>query len=141
MSNTNFRTLLEKHTLNGHNYLEWRRNLKIVLRFEKLSHVLDEPYPEAPAEGATQAVMNRYERAHEAYESAYCIMLGSMDSEHQKQCENMNAHEMNDHLQRLYEGHARNERFNVTRELFSLRMKESDSLETHGVRIIGLFKR
>ena len=83
-SHSYLRSLLEKYTLTGPNYIEWRRNLKIVLRFEKIVHVLDEPHPPEPVEGSSRAVMTAYEKAKDAYEAASCIMLGSMDSELQK---------------------------------------------------------
>jgi len=43
------RKLLEKEKLNGSNFLEWFRNLRIVLRGEKKAYVLDETLPEKPA--------------------------------------------------------------------------------------------
>ena len=47
------RSILEKDKLNGTNYTDWIRNLRIVLRAEKKEDVLDTPLPEDPGENAT----------------------------------------------------------------------------------------
>ncbi|MCI44273.1 hypothetical protein A2U01_0065512, partial [Trifolium medium] len=40
----------------GNNFLDWHRNLRIVLKNEKKLYVLEEPVPkEAPASSATRA--------------------------------------------------------------------------------------
>ena len=46
------RSVLEKDKLNGTNYADWIRNLRIVLRAEKKEDVLDTPLPEEPADDA-----------------------------------------------------------------------------------------
>ena len=45
-------SVLEKDKLNGTNYADWIRNLRIVLRAEKKEDVLDTPLPEEPADDA-----------------------------------------------------------------------------------------
>ena len=46
------RSVLEKDKLNGTNYTDWIRNLRIVLSAEKKKDVLDTPLPEEPADDA-----------------------------------------------------------------------------------------
>ena len=64
-SNTNptlsLRSVLEKEKLkeNGTNYIDWFRNLRIVLKHERKSYVLDEPVPEEPPAGAPRAEVNQ----------------------------------------------------------------------------------
>jgi hypothetical protein len=41
----NLRSLLEKEKLNGANFTDWYRNMRIVLRQEKTEYVLTKPYP------------------------------------------------------------------------------------------------
>ena len=141
MSNNNLRTLLDKYTLTGPNYIEWARNLKIVLRYEKISHVIEQPPPEPPVEGSSRAQENQYAKDMDPYTTGHCIMLGSMNAEHQKQCETLNTWEMYMHLKNMYEGQARSERYKVSSELYSCKMKESDTIEAHGVRMIGYLRR
>jgi len=39
------RSILEKDKLNGTNYVDWIRNLRIVLKAEKKEEILDTPLP------------------------------------------------------------------------------------------------
>ena len=64
-----------------------------------------------------------------------------MSDDLQKQCENSAPNQIMAHLTMLYQGQARNERFNTARELYNLRMSDRESVSTHGVRFLGLLKR
>ena len=46
--NVNLSSIPESNKLNGPNFLDWLRNLKIVLGLEKILHVLEEVAPEFP---------------------------------------------------------------------------------------------
>ncbi|GJU87371.1 hypothetical protein Tco_0307433 [Tanacetum coccineum] len=62
--------------LNGSNFLDWYRNLRIVLRNEKKLHHLEEALPEAPPATATAVVHNAYtHRVAEQQELAYLILV------------------------------------------------------------------
>jgi hypothetical protein len=71
----NLWSLLEKKKLNGANFIDWYRNLKIVLRQEKTEYVLTELYrDDLPA---SSTVVDR--RAHEKrYDHAPNINCMSM---------------------------------------------------------------
>ena len=49
------RSIFEKDKLNGTNFLDWYRNLRIVLRQERKEYILDQPIPEEPAANAPRA--------------------------------------------------------------------------------------
>ena len=49
------RSILEKDKLNGTNFLDWHKNLRIILMQERKLYVLDEPIPEEPAGNASRA--------------------------------------------------------------------------------------
>ena len=49
------RSILEKDKLNGTNFLDWYRNLRIVLRQERKEYILDQPIPEESAINAHRA--------------------------------------------------------------------------------------
>jgi len=51
-------SILEKDKLNGTNYADCIRNLRIVLSAEKKEEILDTPLPEAPANNAPAAEKN-----------------------------------------------------------------------------------
>ncbi|KAK8690314.1 hypothetical protein V6N13_089008 [Hibiscus sabdariffa] len=46
------RSLLEKEKLNGINFLDWFRNLRIVLKQERKEYVIEEPVPDEPTANA-----------------------------------------------------------------------------------------
>ncbi|GJZ03357.1 hypothetical protein Tco_0536632 [Tanacetum coccineum] len=52
------KSILKKEKLNGSNFLDWYRNLRIVLRNEQKLHHLEEALPEAPPATATSLVCN-----------------------------------------------------------------------------------
>ena len=93
---------MDQHKLVGPNFLSWRRNLKIVLQMEQLDWTLERAPPEVPVPGSTRAVANAYERDMVPFKQAYCIMMGSMNEELQKQCENSNPRAIMKHLETLY---------------------------------------
>ena len=53
--NLSLRTILEKDRLNHNNFMDWFRNLRIVLKQEKISYVLDDPIPDEPDEEDVEA--------------------------------------------------------------------------------------
>ena len=75
------RSILEKDKLNGTNYADWIRNLRIVLRAEKKEEILDTPLPEEPDENAPAAERNAYRRACDADFEIGCLMLACMEPE------------------------------------------------------------
>jgi len=46
-SSFNLRLILDKEKLNGTNFVDWNRNLRIVLR-QKKEYILVMPYPDEP---------------------------------------------------------------------------------------------
>lgn len=79
LSSFALRTILEKDKLNGTNFTNWYRNLRIVLKHEKKEHVLDDPLPEEPEEDATAAVKAAHRRTLDASTEISCLMLAHME--------------------------------------------------------------
>ncbi|GJR05527.1 retrotransposon protein, putative, ty1-copia subclass [Tanacetum coccineum] len=77
-NNNSIRSILEKEKLNGSNFLDWYRNLRIVLRNEQKLHHLEEAFPEAPPATATIVVCNAYTRKVAEQQEVACLMLVSM---------------------------------------------------------------
>ncbi|MEX5533334.1 hypothetical protein, partial [Pseudomonas syringae] len=90
--------ILEKEKLSGTNFLDWYRNLRIVLKQEKKQHVLEEALPEPPAEEAPAREKTAFKKLQDDAIDVSCLMLVSMNSELQKQHENMEAYDMIVHL-------------------------------------------
>ena len=107
--NINLRSILEANTLTGPNYIDWLRNLKIVLRSEKLSYVMEKAVPPPLAGNASTAEHEAYFKHAEDMDVACCIMLASMSPELQKQHEPMDAPTILQHLKELFEEQSRTE--------------------------------
>ncbi|KAJ9552643.1 hypothetical protein OSB04_016688 [Centaurea solstitialis] len=61
-NNLSLRSILEKDKLTGPNFLDWERNLMIVLRHERKWYVLEEPLGEAPPANAPAAARNAHKK-------------------------------------------------------------------------------
>ena len=57
-TNFSIRSVLEKDKLTGTNFLDWFRNLRIVLMQERKLHVLEVPHPQPLLAGDTCAGQN-----------------------------------------------------------------------------------
>ena len=79
------RSVLEKDKLNGSNYIDWSRNLRIVLKQEKKLYVLDTLLPNEPARNATAVQRETYETKKSDSNDVTCLMLATMVPELQKQ--------------------------------------------------------
>ena len=70
------RSVLEKEKLNGTNFLDWSRNLRIVLKQERKMYVLDNEIPdEPPANNAPRAERDAYSKHLNDYVDVTCLML------------------------------------------------------------------
>ena len=91
-SNTNsfsLRSVLEKDKLNGANFLDWYRNLRIVLTQERKLYVLEQRISEAPPANATRDDKDAYKKHQDDALDVSSLMLATMNSELQKQHELM----------------------------------------------------
>ncbi|VFR02650.1 unnamed protein product [Cuscuta campestris] len=61
-NNLTLRSILDKDKLNGTNFVDWQRNLSIVLRMDEKEYVLQKPIPPAPPANALKAVKDAYEK-------------------------------------------------------------------------------
>ena len=53
--------MLEKEKLNEANFIDWYRNLRIVLRNEKKEYVLEQPYPDDLPDGTNAAAHREWD--------------------------------------------------------------------------------
>ena len=78
--NMNFNAFLEKTKLkdDGNNYMDWIRNLRIILIAAKKDYVLEAPLGEAPIL-EIQDVMNAWQSHVDDYSLVQCGMLYSLE--------------------------------------------------------------
>ena len=132
------RSVLEKDKLNGTNYSDWIRNLRIVLRVEKREDVLDTPLPPVPADDASAAVKAAYKKAFDANLEVSCLMLACMEPELQMQFEtNHEAHDMIVALRDMFQTQARTERFNVSKAFAETKLAEGAPVGPHVIKMVG----
>ncbi|KAK8715663.1 hypothetical protein V6N13_042991 [Hibiscus sabdariffa] len=131
------RSLLEKEKLNGINFLDWFRHLRIVLKQERKEYVIEEPVPDEPAANAPRADKDKFKKHMDDMVDVGCLMLATMDSELQKQHENMEAYEMIQNLKEIYEGQARQERYETSKALFQCKMTEGTPVGALVIRMMG----
>ncbi|KAK8600795.1 hypothetical protein V6N12_050643 [Hibiscus sabdariffa] len=131
------RSLLEKEKLNGINFLDWFRNLRIVLKQERKEYVIEEPVPDEPAANAPRADKDKFKKHMDDMVDVGCLMLATMNSELQKQHENMVAYEMIQNLKEIYEGQACQERYETSKALFQCKMIEGTPVGAHVIKMMG----
>ncbi|KAG8472690.1 hypothetical protein CXB51_034600 [Gossypium anomalum] len=91
-ANTNtlsLRSVLEKDKLNGLNFLDWFRNLRIVLKQERKLYVIEKPLPDEPPANASRADKDAYKKHLDEMVDFECLMLATVNPELQKQHEDM----------------------------------------------------
>ena len=77
-SNFGLRSILEKEKLNKNNFLDWSRNLIIVLKHERKLDVLETPIPNEPTLNVSAQDRAAYDAATERSLEVTCLMLASM---------------------------------------------------------------
>ena len=135
-------SILDMNRLTGPNFVDWFRNLKIVLNSERIGYVLDTPQPAPLVEEATEQEIDAYNKWHADDMQARCYMLASMTNELQKQHENMKtASEVLLHLKELYGEQSRSARYEISKQLFQAKMPEGSDVGTHVQRMIRLIEQ
>ena len=103
LSSFALKSILEKDKLNGTNFTNWYRNLRIVLKHDKKDHVLDTPLPDEPAENAIAAVVNAYRKTCDESTEISCLMLAHMEPDLQQQFEEVEAYDMIESLKIMFQ--------------------------------------
>ena len=70
--------ILNQNKLTILNYVNWKRNLDIVLTAEGYKYVLTEERPDLPAANAPRLKRERYEKWLKVDEMAHCYILALM---------------------------------------------------------------
>jgi hypothetical protein len=131
-SNFSLRSILEKERLNGSNFLEWYRNLRIVLKQEKKEYVIEKEFPRKPASDATNSAKSGWSSHDNDNRDVSCLILATMTSELQKQYENMeSAFEIIKNLKVMFQEQAAIERYNTITAIFNCRMGNDDPVSPH----------
>ena len=103
----NLRSIHDKEKLNGRNFLDWQRNLRIVLMQEKEEYIIDTPIPDLPEGGGTVTERSAQRRHIDASTVVKCLMLATMSADSQQQFQNSDAYTINMELKNLFQEQAK----------------------------------
>ncbi|KAJ9547209.1 hypothetical protein OSB04_019752 [Centaurea solstitialis] len=133
--NLSLRSILEKDKLTGSNFLDWERNLMIVLRHERKWYVLEEPLGEAPPANAPAAARNAHKKHSDDLLDVACLMLATMSPDLQAGLINTNAYDMIRQLRDMFQTQARTERYDATKAFNECKMVRGTSVSDHVMKM------
>ena len=136
-STFSLRPILEKDKLNRTNFLDWFRNLRIVLTHERKLYVLDKPIPDEPAKGAPGAEWRAYEKHFDDSLEVSCLMINTMIPELHEGLDDLMSYEMIVLLKEMFRYQIRQDRYETTKALMSCKMAEGDSVGYHVTTMRG----
>ncbi|KAJ9563287.1 hypothetical protein OSB04_008447 [Centaurea solstitialis] len=134
-NNLSLRSILEKDKLTGPNFLDWERNLMIVLRHERKWYVLEEPLGEAPPANAPAAARNAHKKHSDDLLDVACLMLATMSPDLQAGLINTNAYDMIRQLRDMFQTQARTERYDATKAFNECKMVKGTSVSDHVMKM------
>ncbi|KAJ9552518.1 hypothetical protein OSB04_016563 [Centaurea solstitialis] len=134
-NNLSLRSILEKDKLTGSNFLDWERNLMIVLRHERKWYVLEEPLGEAPPATAPAAARNAHKKHSDDLLDVACLMLATMSPYLQAGLINTNAYDMIRQLRDMFQTQARTERYDATKAFNECKMVKGTSVSDHVMKM------
>ena len=73
-------TILNQNKLTGSNYVDWKRNLDIVLIAKEHKFVLNQPCPNFPSLDAPSGEKQQYDHWQKSNELAKCYILASISN-------------------------------------------------------------
>ncbi|KAL4386050.1 hypothetical protein GQ457_09G016190 [Hibiscus cannabinus] len=100
-------------------------------------YVIEEAVPNDPGPNAPRADKDKFKKHMDDMLDVGCLMLATMTPELQKQHEDMVAYEMIQNLKEIYEGHARQERYETSKALFQCKMSEGSPVGAHVIKMMG----
>ncbi|GJW82702.1 zinc finger, CCHC-type containing protein, partial [Tanacetum coccineum] len=139
VNNSLFRSLFEKQKLTGNNFMEWYRNLRIVLSTEDKLPFLEQPIPALPVPPQGQAnppdVITTHQAWVKAQKEIVGLMLMTMDPEIQKTLEHLGAYDMLKELKTLYVQQADQELLQTVREFHACKQEEGQSVSSYVLKM------
>ncbi|KAF9669037.1 hypothetical protein SADUNF_Sadunf14G0066200 [Salix dunnii] len=144
MSNDNLkfslRSIVEKNKLNGTNFLDWERNLRIILRSEGREDILATPVPTVTNTSSDEEKAIATRVKSEAL-PVTCLMLAAMEPDLQKRFEHSDAYSIITELKTLFQDQARIERYETHKAILDSHLVKGKPVSPHVIKLTGLFKR
>ena len=133
----NLGSFLEKDKLiiDGSNFTNWFRTLRILLIPLKMAYVLEAALGNAPPADASQDERNVYLSKSDDSSLVQKSMLYAMEADLRKRFESLNAYEIITELKAIFAPQATVERNEVSEAFFSAKMEEHNSMSEHVVKM------
>ncbi|GJU45008.1 hypothetical protein Tco_1202274 [Tanacetum coccineum] len=139
VNNSLFRSFFEKQKLTGNNFLEWYRNLRIILSTEDKLPFLEQPIFALPVPPQGQAnpldVVTMHQAWVKAQKEIARLMLMTIDPEIQKTLEHPGANDMLKELKTLYVQQADQELLQTVREFHTCKQEEGQSVSSYVLKM------
>ena len=139
--NVNTQSVMDDKILTGPNFLDWLKNLRIVLNEEELAYVITKPILGSPTTNAPKIVQRAYKKHLVGSVRAGLIIHTSMSPEFQKRYKTEDAYSIVRHLREHYNEQAAFEGFKVTRLLFNSKMEVGTSLVQYALQMYNHINR
>ncbi|GMN74257.1 hypothetical protein TIFTF001_052339, partial [Ficus carica] len=124
--------------ITGENFNDWKRNLLIVLNFEKHSFVLTQPRPPTPAIDAPDRDFVALERWDNSNLSAMCYIRASMSNVLQKQHEeHQTARQIMDNLEEMFGEQTIQAKTDAIKGLMNCRQKVGTPIKEHMMKVMA----
>ncbi|KAL5563502.1 hypothetical protein UlMin_033249 [Ulmus minor] len=137
MAQGSLSSTLNQNKLTGDNFADWKRNLLIVLSFEKHKYVLEKECPLVPKENASSEESMVFDNWVNLNEIARCYMMASMNSVLQKQHEGyLNARDIMHNVEDVFGGQSVLVRQAVVRNLMNCKHKPGTPIKDHMLTVI-----
>ncbi|GKB19397.1 zinc finger, CCHC-type containing protein [Tanacetum coccineum] len=140
-NNSVFRSFFEKQKLTGPNFIDWYRQLRLVLSTEDKENYLEHPIPAAPVAQPGQQVPPEALAAHAAWvkgqKEVAVLMLLTMDLDIQQNLAHLGAYDMLQELKAMFSKQAEQELLQTVREFHTCKQEEGQSVSSHVLKMKG----
>ncbi|GJR74072.1 zinc finger, CCHC-type containing protein [Tanacetum coccineum] len=139
-NNSVFRSFFEKQKLTGPNFIDWYRQLRLVLLTEDKEKYLEQPIPAAPIAAAPNqpippAALATYNEWVKNQKEIAVMMLLTMDLEIQRNLAYLGANDVLKELKALYSKQAEHELLQSVREFHTCKQEEGQSVSSYVLRM------
>ncbi len=138
MSLSPIATILSQNKLVGENYVDWKRNLDIVLTIDNHKNVLTTPCPPKSNDDSTQEEKDAYTAWMRSDEVCKCYILASISNVLQQQHRNMEtAADILYNIDEMFGDQGRQAKQAAIRKFMNCRMRPGTSVRDHMLLIIS----
>ncbi|KAK8672968.1 hypothetical protein V6N13_111324 [Hibiscus sabdariffa] len=111
--------------------------MRIVLNQKRKEYVIIKSVPNEPGTNSPRARKDKFEKHMDDMLDVGCLVLATITLELQKQQECVVSYEMIQNLKKIFEGKARQERYETSKDLFQCKMSEGTPVGAHVIKMMG----